>query len=568
MLHDLIRNMLGVKNTKLSKDTNVSILKAKTLLKQRNKVGKVAEIGVEGNNFVNMVGVFDNLETAGSSKAELLGPEASEAHSLPSRDIVRLGSSSDSLAVLLQIDVAKSKLRVVVDTGEEDLGCMVQALVEASVTNVLNVGNVRSGNELFHLREVVRLGIGVDELRVEQILLQSLASHLEIRNKFIPDLGLVGLGTDHDILAGVLGIDETLNSVGGTLLLELGLTEARPDRLLINLSGISLGAIKVLQEIDKYTNGRNLHLDLIILVLGKLGSRELLIDSVSLLVKHVSLGDADESNVLGIKVIELINVRGDTGSIGTDSGKDEKVLEIFIVREVRPLQNDTLEQSNEFSGEVGSHEGLDGNRNLISRSTLRKRPLNNLINQLTPVGVLLAVLTLFLVQNLCPKLQVLALNQVFGKVAVQAMSVTNGNEFVVAFAGTLLVGNESQRGVETLTVGTENLGIVEHIVHQESLRIAVESDVDFTKRIVRTRLSATSGNAGLKPRLEKTETIARLGNLNHFINRACRSDSHQNPLDEVLISAQIKQLANNLGGLGRRHLGNIYLNVLQQTVQV
>ena len=84
MLHDLVRNVLGVQNTKLSKDTNVSILKAKTLLKERNKVGKVSKIRVVRNNFVNMIGVLDNLETARSSKAELFGAEAGKAH-MPSK---------------------------------------------------------------------------------------------------------------------------------------------------------------------------------------------------------------------------------------------------------------------------------------------------------------------------------------------------------------------------------------------------------------------------------------------------------------------------------------------------
>jgi len=82
------------------------------------------------------------------------------------------------------------------------------------------------------------------------------------------------------------------------------------------------------------------------------------------------------------------------------------------------------------------------------------------------------------------------------------------------------------------------------------------------------RFSAFSGNTSLKPELEQTEKITGLGDLNQFVNETGGSDSHRDTLDEVLVSSKIKELSNNLGSLGRIYLGNIYLNVLQDTVQV
>mmetsp|Transcript_27593 Transcript_27593/g.79608 ORF Transcript_27593/g.79608 Transcript_27593/m.79608 type:complete len:1497 (-) Transcript_27593:110-4600(-) len=567
MLHNLVGHVLGVENAQLSKDTNVSILETKSLLEQRDEVGEVAKVGVVRNNLIDVVGVLDDLKTASSSKTELLSAKAGKANLLPGGNIVGLGSSGDGLAVLLEVDVAQSELGVVVDAGEEDLGRMVQALVEASVANILDVGHVGSVDELLHLSEIIRLGKGVYELGIEEILLQGLASHLEVGDELVPDLGLVRLGAHHNVLAGVLGVDETLNGIGSALLLELGLTKARPDRLLVHLRGIRLGAIEILQEVNNNTNRRNLHLDLIVLVLGKFGPGELLVDGESFLVQHVALGNANQGNVLSIEIVKLVNVRGDTGAIGADGGEDEEVLKVLVVREVRALQNDALEERNELSGQIGSHECLDSDGNFISRSTLGKGPLHNLIDELAAVGIL-CLLALLLVQNLGPKIEILTLHQVLGKVAVETVGVANGNKLIVALAGTLLVGNERQGGVEALAVRTEDLGVVEHIVRQESLRITVEGDVDLTESIVSAGLGTAGCNTGLEPGLEETETIARLGTLDHLIDGAGRSDSHQNALDKVLVGTEIEQLADNLRGLGRRDLGDVNLNVLEQTVQV
>mmetsp|Transcript_15000 Transcript_15000/g.32476 ORF Transcript_15000/g.32476 Transcript_15000/m.32476 type:complete len:213 (+) Transcript_15000:905-1543(+) len=119
MFHDLIGNVLSVKNSKFSEDTNVSVFQTKSLLKERNEMIKVTKIRVEGNHLVQMIRVFDDLKSTSGGKAELVSLETGKAHLLPSRNIVRLGSCSNSLTVLLQMNVTKCKLRVVVDVRVE-----------------------------------------------------------------------------------------------------------------------------------------------------------------------------------------------------------------------------------------------------------------------------------------------------------------------------------------------------------------------------------------------------------------------------------------------------------------
>ncbi|VEU33625.1 unnamed protein product [Pseudo-nitzschia multistriata] len=63
-----------------------------------------------------------------------------------------------------------------------------------------------------------------------------------------------------------------------------------------------------LASINENTNGKNLQLDLFVLVLSILWLRELRVDTESFFEKIVALGNTNESNILRIKVVQLINV--------------------------------------------------------------------------------------------------------------------------------------------------------------------------------------------------------------------------------------------------------------------
>mmetsp|Transcript_41540 Transcript_41540/g.125895 ORF Transcript_41540/g.125895 Transcript_41540/m.125895 type:complete len:264 (+) Transcript_41540:931-1722(+) len=167
MFHDLLRNMFGVKNGQFSEDTNMGILKPNTLLKEGHEVWKVSKIRVVSDNLVNMIRILNDLQTTSRCKAEFPSTQTSKANMLPRGHVVRFGCSCHSLTVLLKMDVTQSKLGVVVDVCKEDLGRVVQAFGEASITNVLDVRHIRSIHKLFQLSKIICLGKSIDDFGVQ-----------------------------------------------------------------------------------------------------------------------------------------------------------------------------------------------------------------------------------------------------------------------------------------------------------------------------------------------------------------------------------------------------------------
>mmetsp|Transcript_25810 Transcript_25810/g.40097 ORF Transcript_25810/g.40097 Transcript_25810/m.40097 type:complete len:1000 (+) Transcript_25810:1485-4484(+) len=470
------------------------------------------------------------------------------------------------------MDVAESKLGVVVDTLEQDLGSIVKTLGEAAVANVLNVGDIWSVDELLEISQIVCLGIGVDKLSIQKILLQVLACHLKEGNDLSVNLCLVRLGTHPHVFTGIFSTNETQNSISSHLLLQLRITKLRPNRLLVNLICEGLGTIKILHVVNKDSHSKNLHFNLLLLIGGVFRLGKLDVNGESFLVKHVTFRNANKSNVLGIEVVQLVDVGGDLSVVSTDGSEDKQVLKILVVRKVRSLQDDSFKKNDEFTGKISSHESLNSTGNLIGGFTLGKCPFHHLINKLPTLGLLLSVnvtfLAFFLSENLRPQLQILSLNEVSGKITEQTMSETDLDKLIVTFSSTLLVSNECKGRIQTLAEGTEDLGFVEHVVGQEGLGVLVHLNVNLTQRVVSSRLSTSSGNTCLEPGLKHTKTVPHFGNLHHFLHWACSAYSHQNALCKVLIGSEIKQLSNNLGSFRGRDLGNVNLNILKKTVQV
>merc|ERR1719253_1200729 len=101
---------------------------------------------------------------------------------------------------------------------------------------------------------------------------------------------------------------------------------------------------------------------------------------------------------------------------------------------------------------------------------------------------------------------------------------------------------ERQRRVQALAEGAEDLGLVEHVVGQERLGILVQLDEDLPQGVVRARLGAAGGDAGLEPRLQHAEAVPRLGDLHHLLHGAGGAHGHEDALREVLVGAEVKQL--------------------------
>mmetsp|Transcript_19096 Transcript_19096/g.34519 ORF Transcript_19096/g.34519 Transcript_19096/m.34519 type:complete len:495 (-) Transcript_19096:2921-4405(-) len=447
MFHNLFWDVFSVQNSKFSENANVGVFQAKALLEERNKVIKVAKIRVVGDNIVNMIRVLDDFKPTSGSKAILLSLETCEADLLPSRHIVRQRRGRNCLAVFLEIDVTQGELRVVVDALEENLGCIVETLGETTISNGLDVGNIRPIDKHLKVSQIVNLSVGIDELGVQKILLEILSCHLEIGDELSVNLGLVGLIAHLHVFTSILGIDETDNRIGSHLLLQLRYTKLGPNRLLVDLVGEALGAVKVLHEVNKDTNGKDLHLDLLLLVRRVFGLGKFVVDAVGLLIKHVTLRHANEGNVLGIKVIQLVNVPGNTSVVSPNGSENEQVLKVLVIREVRSLQDDTFEEDDELPGKICGHESLHRARNLVRGFALWKRPLNHLVDELSALRLLLHISPaifgrLVLGEDLRPQLQVLTLNKIPCKVTEQPMGETNLDKLVITFSSTLLVRNE------------------------------------------------------------------------------------------------------------------------------
>ena len=171
--------------------------------------------------------------------------------------------------------------------------------------------------------------------------------------------------------------------------------------------------------------------------------RKLDIDIETFFEEHVIFRQTYEGNVLGVKVVELVNVSRNTSCIGANCRKNEQVLQVSVVGKVRSLQNNTFEQVDQFARKICCHECLHCTRDLVGIGGFRQGPFNNLVDELAALGVLAFVFFSFLlVENLTPQLKILAFDKILGKIAVQTMFVADLDELIIALASTLLVSDE------------------------------------------------------------------------------------------------------------------------------
>ena len=99
-------------------------------------------------------------------------------------------------------------------------------------------------------------------------------------------------------------------------------------------------------------------------------------DGKGLLVQLVA--DGNVGNVGSVVVVQACDVLHDARAVGLDGGQDEQVLEVAVLGEQRVVKNDLLQELDEFVGQVGGHEGLDGGRHLIRVLCLAQCGLDNL----------------------------------------------------------------------------------------------------------------------------------------------------------------------------------------------
>eukprot|EP00128_Syssomonas_multiformis_P005980 Colp12_sorted_trinity150504_noHs@23513 len=244
VLHHLLRAVLGVEDGKLGEHTHVGTLKAKTSLEERDKLIKVAASLIVVDKLLKLVSVDNNVETANLGKAELLSVNAGIAHTLPGLGAVGLAGAVNGSLVLTEEHESGGELGEVRDVVVQKLGSLVHAIIEAPVTNKLDLCNVGAGDELLKIGQTVCPGEGEDELSLNNRLTSLLAGHLEIAHKVL-EVTLTVSRSNHLLVGGrVISLDVAVDGLLDHGRLELGTGEKAPDLALVAALGKLVGTVQ------------------------------------------------------------------------------------------------------------------------------------------------------------------------------------------------------------------------------------------------------------------------------------------------------------------------------------
>ena len=164
--------------------------------------------------------------------------------------MVRLASRVDSLGVLVQLDQGARQLAPVGTRAEQNFGSLVQALVEAPVADAVQLCGVGLGDELLQLRQRVCLCVRVAQLRVNLGLLDLLAHHHQVLDHAVEIVRLVRHVDHREVVGGILSLDIGGNRGGDHVLGQVRLGELGPNLGQVNLVGVLLSALEVLQVLE------------------------------------------------------------------------------------------------------------------------------------------------------------------------------------------------------------------------------------------------------------------------------------------------------------------------------
>mmetsp|Transcript_4546 Transcript_4546/g.9675 ORF Transcript_4546/g.9675 Transcript_4546/m.9675 type:complete len:847 (-) Transcript_4546:1224-3764(-) len=538
-----------VEHGKLSEHTGVGGLKTKALLHEGEKLIDQTTAFVLGDKIFNVIRAGDNVQTSDTSKLGLASGQTSGRDLLPRLHRVCLASSIDSLLEETKLQVTAGQLGVVGCCVEEDLGSLEEALVEAAVTTGLNVGEVRGCDKGLELSKVTGTGVSKDEFAVKEAVLEFGAGHLEEAHQIGPlVLALSSLDNLLVPIGRVVSLDVAVDSIGDEVGIELCLGKVAPYLTLIAALGKLDTAIEVLHVVEQNIDGVHVKL-------------ALLEDFVGLLEELVLLRAGDLGNISSIKVVKTVDVIHHTTTVSLDGSEDEKVLKVAVVREFRTLKNNLFKELNQLVRELGGHERLDGERNLVRVLRLGESSLHGLVNNTAAVRVVVT-------ENALPKTHVLALDAVTSLILKELVCVGDLNELIVAGAPGTLVGKEGKVRVELLTELTNLLGVVELVVLEPLCRVLVNGHVNLTNGIVSSDLSVSLSNALFKEGLEHAKAVALFDLAHELSHRAHVTNRLKQALDKGLVTVQVKELTDHLRGTLRGNLLHVNLNVLSKVLGV
>mmetsp|Transcript_25740 Transcript_25740/g.76640 ORF Transcript_25740/g.76640 Transcript_25740/m.76640 type:complete len:1065 (+) Transcript_25740:1273-4467(+) len=548
-VHQLLGLVLGVEDRQLCVHADMRALVAEAGVDEADELLEVAQVLVLGSELFEVVRVHDNVHACDLGAPELARLDAGDVHLLPRLRVVGLLRSVHGLRVLPEHHVAGRQAGVVRDGSVEDLGGLVGVLVVQLVAHRLGVGGVRAADELLHVPEAVRLGVAVDELAVDELVLLRSAGHQkEVDQVLVHLLALRGLDDLH-VVAGVLGLEVGLDGLRDLTVLELRLAELVPDLVVAAAGGELVRALHRLDVVQQRLHGLGVEV-------------ALLVDQEGLLVEQVRLPEGDLGDLGAVVVVKAVDVVHDARLVGLDGREDEEVLEVPVLAEVgRLVEDDLLQKLDELVGQIGADEGLDGRGDLVRGGGLRQGRAHDLVDDLAAELVLR-------VEHDLPELRALALDEVARLQPEEAVAVRDVDELLVAGAPRALVGGVGQVRVAVLAVLADHGGVVERVALQEGVGLAVRVDEDLGHGVVQVGVLVALGGARLQPRHQDPEAVPLLHLLDEGAHGARGADALQEVLDEVLGAVQVDEGADHLGAVQGVDLDHVDLDILHQGVLV
>mmetsp|Transcript_16772 Transcript_16772/g.31487 ORF Transcript_16772/g.31487 Transcript_16772/m.31487 type:complete len:372 (-) Transcript_16772:2906-4021(-) len=370
-----------------------------------------------------MIRLHNDVKTTNVGQTEFLRAHASHIHILPGGNGVSLGGGIDSLTVLLQVHEAQGQLGIVVNIAEQNLGCLEQTFIEASLTGQIDLGHVRHRDELLQLRKLASAGKGIYELSIQGRLLDVLTSHLQVRYQLGVVIGNVSSINDFQIIRGVLGLKEGRDGIRHALGGQLGSSKLTPDLIFVHTLSEFLTTVQVTDHVHNHLNGTDIvHHFLLLVLVSRSLLGELHIDSESFLKELVFLTTGDLGNIRTIKVIKTVDVLHDLLLVSLEGSEDQQVLKIGVLGKVRSLEDNALQQLNQFTRKIILHESLDSDGHFIGILRLGQSSLHDLINEVSAARTLLSLFIETLrLQHTSPEIQVLTLHKVSGKILEQSI---------------------------------------------------------------------------------------------------------------------------------------------------
>mmetsp|Transcript_1325 Transcript_1325/g.3676 ORF Transcript_1325/g.3676 Transcript_1325/m.3676 type:complete len:568 (+) Transcript_1325:983-2686(+) len=513
-VHELVWLVLGEQDAELGVHAGVRALLGQAGVEQADQLLEVAVLLVVRDQLLQVVWVDDDVHGGDLGATELLRGDARDVDLLPDFRVVGLPRRLDRLGVLPELHEAGRELRVVGDRVVEQLRGLEVLLLVQAVANGQAVRRVGAADELLHLGQAIGLGVRVNELGVDHLVLCLGASHDQEAHQFLVVLLPLGRLDDVGEVARVLGLQIRLDGLWDLSALELRLAQLVPHGAVVDPRRELRGAVDGFDVGEQGVHGLGVEV-------------ALLVDQEGLLVEVVRLAQRNLGDGGPVVLVEAVDVVHHARLVRLDRGEDQEVLQIPVLAELRSVHHDLLQELDELVGELGRDESLDGARDFLGVPGVLQRSADHLVDDLA------AVLVIWL-EHQRPELWVLALDQVLGLQPEQAVLVRDVDQLLVAGAVRALVGRVREVRVAVLAVLPDDGGVVEGVGLQELLGVAVRVDVDHRDAVVQVGVLVALRNPRLEPRQQHAQAVPLLDLDHERLDGAGRSHVLEQVLDEVL----------------------------------